>query len=62
MSHEIIADYNQSFILPPSLEDWVPSDHPARFVRNFVETLDLKGLGFLEFKGLEGNPHYSTDN
>src|SRR5436190_7613775 len=46
MSREIRADYQQQFLLPPSLDEWVPSDHPVRFVRDFVEALDLPSLGF----------------
>ncbi len=31
----------QQFLLPPSLQDWVPEDHLARFVSDVVESLDL---------------------
>ena len=41
MKREIRADYIQTFLLPPSLEDWVGADHPARFIRDFVESLNL---------------------
>jgi transposase len=61
MSHEIKADYNQSFILPPSLEDWLPDDHPARFIRYFVEQLDLSELGFREHACKDGRSPYSND-
>ena len=42
MTREIRADYSQTFLLPPSLEDWVGADHPARFIRDFVESLDFE--------------------
>jgi len=35
-------DRDQSFLLPPSLDDWLPQDHTARFVAEVVdELLDL---------------------
>ncbi len=39
-------DYGQQFLFPPALEDWVPADHPARFIREFVEQLELPAAGF----------------
>lgn len=36
----------QVFLLPPSLEDWVPENHDARFIDSFVDTWDLVALGF----------------
>ncbi len=61
MSREIQPDYSQTFLLPPALEDWVGADHPARFIRDFVEALDLKNLGFKQRKSKEGAPHYGAD-
>ena len=61
MSGEIRANYDQIFLLPPSIEDWVGGDHPARFIREFVEALDLQALGFGERKSDEGRPPYGND-
>jgi transposase len=38
------CDLNQALLLPPSLQDWLPEDHLARFVAEIVETLDLSGI------------------
>lgn len=60
MTREIRADYSQTFLLPPSLEDWVGADHPARFIRDFVESLDYEDLGFRMPLGETGRPPYSN--
>ena len=61
MKREIRADYSQTFLFPPSLEDWVGSDHPARFIRDFVESLDYEELGFQTPSCETGRPPYSTE-
>ncbi len=60
MKQEIRADYSQTFLLPPSLEDWVGLDHPARFIRDFVESLDFEALGFGTLSSETGRPPYSN--
>ena len=35
---------DQMLLLPPSLSDWVPEDHLARFVGDLVDTLDLSAI------------------
>jgi transposase len=37
----IPCDRDQPFLLPPSLDDWLPKDHLARFVVDAVGVLDL---------------------
>jgi transposase len=59
MAQTKAPDYGQQFLLPPALEDWVPKDHPARFLREFVDQLDLSGLGFVITESTEGRPGYA---
>src|ERR1039457_4380679 len=35
---------NQAYLLPPSLDDWLPEGHLARFVAEVVETLALSEI------------------
>jgi transposase len=35
---------NQDFLLPPSLREWLPSDHLANFISDVVDTLDLSEI------------------
>src|SRR5580698_8584493 len=56
MTRAIAPDYGQQFIFPPALEYWVPQDHPARFLREFVDQLDLSALGFVIPAASEGRP------
>jgi transposase len=38
------CDRNQPFLMPPSLDEWLPRDHLARFAIAVVETLDLSAF------------------
>lgn len=45
MAHNSIgSDRNQQFLLPPSLSDWLPQGHLARFVVAMVDQLDLNAF------------------
>jgi transposase len=52
------AEHEQMLLLPACVEEWIGPEHPARFVREFVGTLDLKQLG-LDTVGEEGGEAYA---
>lgn len=37
-------DPHQQYLFPPSISDWVPEDHLARFIGDVVESLDLSAI------------------
>lgn len=43
-SHFISANRHQQYLFPPSLQDWLPEDHLARFVVDIVSQLNLRPL------------------
>jgi transposase len=59
VTRRIDADYETQWLFPPSLEDLVPEDHPARFIRAFVDSLDLESLGFQVEPAATGRPGYA---
>jgi hypothetical protein len=38
------CDLDQPFLLPPSLQDWLPGSHLARFIAELVPGLDLSKI------------------
>lgn len=50
-------DQNQSYLLPPNLNDWVGKEDPARAFSEIVDRLDLTVLRNTK---VEGRPHYAT--
>ena len=56
MRQIIGAEYDQEFLLPPKVEDWVGPEHPARFVREFVWSQDWRKLGMDTVSREEGGP------
>jgi transposase len=51
-------DVRQDFLLPPSLLDWLPENHLARFVLEVVEELDLRPIYEPYERELRGYPPY----
>jgi transposase len=53
-------EYNQSqsFLLPPSLEDWLPEDHEARFISDVVENLLDLSVIYDSYVKADGYPPY----
>ena len=50
------CDRKTPFLFPPSIEDWLPQDHLARFVVEIVEQLDLRSLTE-SYGGRGSQPH-----
>jgi transposase len=44
MSSFVTVDRKTDYLFPPSVEDWLPEDHLARFVVEVIERLDLSEL------------------
>jgi transposase len=61
MSYEKRANYEAQWLFPPSLEDLLGPEHPARFIRELVDAVDLQELGFQQREAEEGRPSYAAD-
>ena len=44
MSRFVQIDRDTAYLLPPSVQEWLPEDHLARFIVETVEQLDLSEL------------------
>ncbi len=55
-------DVNQSLLFPPSLHDWLPEGHLARFLVDVVSVLDLSAIfGWYEEKDGRGQSAYAPE-
>jgi transposase len=54
------ADVNQALLLPPSLHDWLPEKHLARFLVDVVDVLDL-GAIYDSYEGKDGRGQAAYD-
>jgi transposase len=51
---------NQTFLLPKTIEEYVQTDNPVRFIDAYVNTLDMEKLGFTHSTPQElGRPSYN---
>jgi len=50
---------NQALLLPPSLHDWLPEKHLARFLVDVVKTLDLSSI-YGSYEEKERRGHLAT--
>ena len=48
---------NQILLFPPSINDWLPENHPARFINEVAEQLDLRAI-YNDYSELRGKPPY----
>ena len=53
-------DPGQSFLMPPSIDDWLPRDHTARFIAETVELLDLSVI-YDSYVSASGAPPYHPE-
>lgn len=44
MARFVPVDRDTQFLFPPSVQEWLPEDHLARFIVDIVEQLDLSAL------------------
>ncbi|MEE8485142.1 MAG: transposase, partial [Acidimicrobiia bacterium] len=51
-------DPTQSFLLPPSLDDWLPQDHTARFISEVVDELLDLSVVYDSYVEASGAPPY----
>src|SRR5665811_298683 len=60
MAHRIRTDRNQLLLLPPSLDEFIGEDNPAKVIDVFVDSLDLNKTGFKNSIPVEqGCPPYN---
>ena len=57
MSRFVQVDRETAYLLPPSVQDWLPEDHLARYVVDVVEALDLSEL-VRQYAGRGSDAHH----
>ena len=59
MRQIISAQRDQELLLPPCVNDWLGPDHPARFIAQFVDQMDLKKAKLDTLSREEGGSAYA---
>lgn len=59
MSRFIPVDRDTAYLLPPSVDEWLPKNHLARFVVEVIEQLDLSKLS-QQYAGRGSAAHHPT--
>ena len=54
------CDLDQSLLLPPSLHDWLPQSHLARFIADIMQELDTAPF-YAEYQGQDGRGQSAYD-
>jgi transposase len=57
MSRFIAVDRDTAYLLPPSVDEWLPDDHLARFVVEVIDRLDLSEL-VRQYAGRGSDAHH----
>jgi transposase len=57
MSRFIAVDRDTAYLLPPSVDEWLPEDHLARFVVEVIDQLDLSEL-VRQYAGRGSDAHH----
>lgn len=55
---KIKADYNQGMLFPMYIDEFISEDHPARFISEFIDEVDIEKLGIKISKNERGRPSY----
>ena len=59
MTRFVTVNRDMAYLLPPSVEDWLPKDHLARFVVDIVDQLDVSGLT-RQYRGSGSDAYHPT--
>ena len=57
MSRFVPVDRDTAYLLPPSVQEWLPEGHLARYVVDVVEALDLSAL-VRQYAGRGSDAHH----